>query len=314
MGRKVKLAQNTSIFFDALTHTYLRRGDYKELLGVTSLMKKMGVSPDYSGIPAETLQKAADRGSAVHKAIETWCIRGEAVISEEYADYVIPALEAFKKLELPVLANEYLVSDNENVASSIDIVLDDLTLVDIKFTNKYHKDPVSWQLSIYKWLFELQNPRKKVKCLKCLHWNRERSMWEMLDVQEKPREQVLGLIEAYKDNLPFVPAGQEPVALTPEQRQVVALLEELERRITVLDTQVKEFKRQQEEQKAAVLKFMGEHNLTKWEVSPTLIFTRVAPTTRQTFDSKRFQMDNPKTYEEYLKTSEVKETLKINLK
>ena len=307
----MKLAQNTAVFFDELTHTYLTRGEYKELVGVTGLMKLMGLGPDYSGIPADTLQKAADRGSAVHKAIETWC-KGQAEINEEYADEVITDLEAFKKLELPVLANEYLVSDNELIASSIDIVLDDLTLVDIKTTSKIHYDAVSWQLSIYKWLFELQNPKKKVKGLKCLHLRGGR--YEYVDVEERPREQVLGLIEAYKDGVPFVAPSAQPAQLTPEQQQVVALLEELERRITTLDTQVKEYKKQQEEQKAAVLRFMGEHNLTRWEVSPTLSFTRVAATTRQTFDSKRFQQDDPKTYEEYLKTSEVKESLKINIK
>ena len=313
MGRNIKLSENSAVYFDGLTHTYLRRGDYKELIGVTSLMKKYGLGADYRDIPADVLQKAAERGSAVHGAIETWCKGMEVEINETYAEEVIPDLEAFKRLELPVLANEYLVSDNELVASSIDIVLKDLTLVDIKTTSKVHRDAVSWQLSIYKWLFELQNPKKKVKCLKCLHLRGGKC--EYIDIEEKPREQILGLIEAYKDGLDWAAPGSEGLApLTPEQQRVVALLEELERRITTLDTQVKDYKRQQEEQKAAVLKFMSEHGITKWEVTPTLSFTRVAPTTRQAFDSKRFQADHPDTYGQYLKTSEVKETLKINIK
>ena len=312
MGRKAKLAENAAVFFDEMTHTYLRRGDYKELLGVTSLMKAMGLSPDYSGIPAETLQRAADRGSAVHKAIETWCKKEPVAIDETYADEVIPDLEAFKRLELPVLANEYLVSDNELIASSIDIVLDDLTLVDIKTTSKIHYDAVSWQLSIYKYLFELQNPKKKVKGLKVLHLREGRV--EYKDVLERPKEQILGLIAAYKDNTIFTIDSQDIAPLPEEAKKTMALLEELERKIVTLDAQVKEYKAQQEAQKAEVMKFMKEHMLSKWEVSPTLSFTYIAPTTRQTFDSTRLKKERPGTYAEYIKVSEVKESLKINLK
>lgn len=312
MARKVKLVKNDQVYFDDLTHTYLRNSDDKELLGVTSLMKIMGIGPDYSGIPADTLQKAADRGSAVHKAIETWCKGQPVAINPDYAEEVIPDLEAFKRLELPVLANEYLVSDNILVASSIDIVLDDLTLVDIKTTSKIHHDAVSWQLSIYKWLFELQNPKKKVKGLKCLHIRGGKV--EYVDVMERPREQVLALIESYKDGKPLILEVGDIAPLSPEAKQTMALLEELERKITALDAQMKDYKAQQEEQKAQVLEFMRNNNMLKWKISDTLSFTRIQATTRTSFDSKRFQAEHPEEYSMYTKVSEVKESLKINIR
>lgn len=310
MGRNIKLNKCEGLFFDDLTHTYLTEDD-RQLIGVTTLMKMMGVSPDYSGIPADVLQKAAERGSAVHKAIETWCIRGEASISEEYADEVIPDLEAFKRLELDVLANEYLVSDMTHIASSIDIVLKDLTLVDIKTTSKIHWDAVSWQLSIYKWLFELQNPKKKVKGLKVLHLRG--GQMEYKDVPEIPREQVLGLVAAYKDGTAWVKPEAAPVPITPEQGEALESIRLLEEKIISLDQTLKEYKKQQEAQKAAVMEFMKKHNLVKWTVTDQLSFTYVAPTTRTSLDSARLQKERPEIYEEYRKESQVKESLRINI-
>ena len=39
----------------------------------------------------------------------------------------------------------------------------------------------------------------------------------------------------------------------------------------------------------------------------------VAPTYRETFDSKKFKADNPKMYDEYVKMSSVKSCIKIKL-
>lgn len=309
-GRGIKLNKCEGLYFDELTHTYLTDDD-RQLVGVTTLMKMMGVGADYSGIPAEVLEKAAERGSAVHKAIETWCVRGEAFINEEYADEVIADLEAFKWLELPVLANEYLVSDMTHIASSIDIVLKDLTLVDIKTTSKVHWDAVSWQLSIYKWLFELQNPRKKVKGLKVLHLRGGK--WEYEDVEEKPREQVLALVSAYKDGVSWVKPAEKPIAITSEQGEALEAIRQLEEKIVSLDKVLKDYKAQQEAQKSAVMEFMKAHNLSKWEVSDSLSFTYVEPTTRVSLDSTRLKKDLPEVWEQYKKETQVKESLRINI-
>ena len=53
------LKQNKKVYFDELTHTYLM-GE-KELTGVTTMMKIMGVAPDYGDVPKEVLERAAAR-------------------------------------------------------------------------------------------------------------------------------------------------------------------------------------------------------------------------------------------------------------
>jgi hypothetical protein len=58
-----------SLTFDATTHTYRFEG--RVIPSVTQCLKTAGVI-DYSMIPQDVLQRAAIRGTAVHKACELW--------------------------------------------------------------------------------------------------------------------------------------------------------------------------------------------------------------------------------------------------
>ena len=106
----MELRNNTRVFFDPLSHTYLM-GD-KILTGVTTLMRKHGLSPDYSGIPKATLDKAAEEGTAIHKEIEDYDNGLSVLRTPLIEDYIALC----QQNGLKFLANEYLVSDDESVA------------------------------------------------------------------------------------------------------------------------------------------------------------------------------------------------------
>ena len=69
----------------------------------------------------------------------------------------LPELDNFIKVmadnNLTCLATEYIVSDNENFASAIDLVMQnkkkEICLVDLKRTSELHFEEVALQLSIY---------------------------------------------------------------------------------------------------------------------------------------------------------------------
>lgn len=157
MSEKSKIELSlSSVVFNEVDHTYIYNGSF--LSGVTSLLHRTLFADKYRGISADVLAKAAAYGHNIHEQIELVDTLGV----ESQTPAVLAYLQMKADLNLTTLANEYLVSDEQYIASSIDIVFDDLTLADIKTTSRLDMEYLSWQLSMYAYLFELQNPGLKV--------------------------------------------------------------------------------------------------------------------------------------------------------
>lgn len=152
---KIELSQS-AVVFNEVDHTYSYLGSF--LSGVTSLLHRTLFADKYNGISAEVLAKAAAYGHNIHEQIE--------LVDTLGVESQTPAVQAYLQmkadLNLTTLANEYLVSDEQYIASSIDVVFDDLTLADVKTTSRLDMEYLSWQLSMYAYLFEMQNPGLKV--------------------------------------------------------------------------------------------------------------------------------------------------------
>lgn len=293
------MIHNSFVFFDDITHSYLTdSGAF--LIGVTSLMRKHGLSPDYTDIPEKVLQKAAAKGSKIHKDIEMYC-KGEAV--ESTAE-----LKAFKALNLPVVANEYLISDNEMIASSIDIVLDDYSLVDIKTTSQLHIEPLSWQLSIYAYLFELQNPVLKVNKLYGLHLRGSKA--KMVEVERKPNEEIEKLFQCERDGVIFTPAKRE-LAQTTES--VLLQLKDASSLVGSLKAQLKLAEDTEKALKQYLIAEMEKGALKSLE-NDFVKVTYVAPSERESIDKDRLKEKYPDIYEEYRKVSPVGASVRIKIK
>ena len=155
MTQKIELVKS-KVVFSEIDHTYTLMG--KSLSGVTSMLSRTLFRDKYKGISKEVLQKAADYGHNIHEQIELVDSLGVTSDTLAVQDY----LRMKEELGLTTLEGEYLVSDEDVIASSIDIVFSDLTLADIKTTSKLDMEYLSWQLSIYAHLFEMQNPTLKV--------------------------------------------------------------------------------------------------------------------------------------------------------
>ena len=220
---------------------------------------------------------------------------GKAVIEDEN-------LKAYKALGLKVHCSEYLVSDNEIVATFIDKVLDDCSLADVKSTSSVHRRPLEWQLSIGAYLFELQNPGKKVPHLYCIHVRDGKA--KQIEVSRIPNDAVERLLECercgvvYSDNP--VPAD----ATLALEEQAVVLAEQLDQ-IARLKLAIKETEQASAELQQRLYDYMAENNLD--EMACELgTFVRKAPYTKKALDSARLKKEKPELYEQYLKESEVK--------
>ena len=290
----------SGVAFNQEAHTY-HLGD-KELKGVTGMLSAMLFKDKYNGVSEDVLKKAAAYGSGVHEAVELYHTLGIEDGSDELAKY--------KELVGGVTfeASEYLVSDNENIASSIDLVFTDkdghIMLADIKTTyGGLDRNYLSWQLSVYAYLFERQNPGLHVDSLIGI-WLRKGEGYTSF-IERRPDEEVERLIYEYANGL--------ECSLTKEQTLPAEVLS-LADSIAYWEGEIKKLTAQRDELKEKMLGLMRENNCDKVELDGRVLITRVAATTREALDGKALKADLPDVYAKYLKTSEVKESLKITVR
>ena len=294
------------VVFNELDHTYTNANG-KQLSGVTKLLKEQLFANKYSGVSEATLAKAANRGNLIHRQIEMYeTFHGGALVS--------PELEAYVRLRdewgFTAIATELLVSDEENVASSIDLVFDkdDLAwLWDVKTTSSLDREYLSWQLSLYKYLFLLKNPEVKVGGLgACWLPLPKYGNPKMTLIEEKPVEWVKELIEFYSQGKQWV---NPEIAILEEKEQSLVVPQELTK--TIAD--ILHAEKQAKEAKEQLRLLMEKHGITKWS-NDDFVATIGQPSTTVSFDSKALREADPETYEKYLKSSTRKGSFTVKLK
>ena len=286
----------SQVVFNEENHTYTLNG--KELHGITGMLSRQLFPDKYKDIPDHILKKAAERGTAIHKDCEFADVTGLDPQTTEGLNY----LELRKKYT--VIANEYTVSDNEYYASNIDCVWSkdgEITLADIKTTSKLDKEYIQWQLSIYAYLFELQNPHIKVSHL-CGVWLRDETS-ELIEVERIPIEEILKLLECEKAGTNYLPVKEEKMLIANSAIQTLIEAKQL----------AEMYNKQYKEIENSLLQAMVAHGVKSWEID-SLKATYTPPSESTTFDTKRFQEEHPELYKEYLKKSPRKETIRITLR
>lgn len=293
------------VVFDQINHRYYLDG--KQLRGVTGILSRQLFPRKYDDVPESVLANAKQRGDEVHAECELIDSLGIEPTRDETSNYI--ALRDGNGLTYEW--GEYLISDNEHYASSIDKVyrVDDVTfdLGDIKTTYTLDKEYVSWQLSIYAYLFERQNEGARVRNLFAIWLYKDRH-GEKVDVDRKPDSLVEALLRADIEGRQFEydrPTVHD-CTLPRKYADMAAAIKEI-------DAQAAYWADKRKELMAGVQKEMELAGVDKWE-GMGLSFTRKKDTVRQSFDTAAFKRDHPKIYEEYVKTSHVKGslTLKIN--
>ena len=83
--------------------------------------------------------------------------------------------------------------------------------------------------------------------------------------------------------------------------------------LVVKEQQMKKLKEEYEQMKNSLLEAMEQNNILKIDTDEILI-SYVAPTQSERFDSKQFREDMPDLYDEYVKFSPVKASIRIKVK
>lgn len=152
----MKELYKSPVIFNEEAHTYeLIDGDKGcWLSGVTPIVAWL-FPETYKGIPESILAQAAQYGGMIHKKIE---------LADSMGIVDDPLVQAYVEIKeqrgAKTRANEYLVSDEKRIASSIDLLMENNDIWDAKTTSKVHVPNVTVQTSIYAWLFEEQTGEK----------------------------------------------------------------------------------------------------------------------------------------------------------
>ena len=150
------------VVFDESKHEYWYRG--KQLSGVTGLItKKLGMK-----LPQEFLEEHQEEGAHVHKAVQRWIETGESGSVHPGVRWLVDTIEEHFPVKINQFLSEVLVSDFKRYASAIDIIAErgggEFILFDIK-KGVFKRDYVTWQLSVYKYLFEKYGKRAVRDCV-----------------------------------------------------------------------------------------------------------------------------------------------------
>lgn len=157
MDSRIKAVQ-----FDEKTHTYTYLG--KNLNGITGVIGSI-LGKKYSEASID-VQLGRIYGDTVHKEVEDYYNHGKPTLSSLGAKWVVEELFRFEDKitdsssqdKVVSVESEVMVSDFIATASKVDIVMRTLEgkayLFDIKTTSKFDREYCSYQLSVYKRLYE----------------------------------------------------------------------------------------------------------------------------------------------------------------
>lgn len=288
------------VLFNQEEHTYLNTQTGKVLKGITGTLLKRLNPNKYAGIPQHILDNAAKRGSKVHEEIELAETIGIEPNSQEGRNYL--KLKSDNGLEF--LQSEYTVSDLEHYATNIDAIYDVeenvVDIADYKTTSKFDKESVSWQLSICAYFLELNNPKVRVRKLFGI-WLRN-EIAQLIEVERHSDEEVKTLIKSDTEGIDFDYSPAFPDYIT-----------ENEQSLYWLGKRIKALSEEYDAIKAEVLRKMIENKDKSFDTGNILI-TVVAPSTRETFDSKKFKTEHEDLYSQYAQKSTTKESLKLTIR
>ena len=286
-------------------HTYWDESG-KQYYGITDVIRRHLFPDKYEGVPLDALQQRAEFGTMFHADMAVYITSGGAVDLSFMGGPLKVFMENYSS-GLHFIASEYVVTDGERFASPIDAVDDNGVLYDFKTST--HKDIQywRWQLSVYKYLFQLQNGYEPAG-LRVL-WINKDGEHDLVDIDPIPEAEVVALLEAEKAGRQYVPTAAYIAGKDNRFRAIAMIEQEIVRR----ETELKKIKADADEMKAAVLEAFLANGIKKWDTDFMSITVKDGYT-RQTVDSKALKEQYPEAYNSCLKESAVKPSLIIKLK
>lgn len=279
-------------------HLYSSR-DKSKYTSITTMLRDMGISPSYDSVDEKKLKESVAYGKMIHSEIENYCKLDETGITDELQEFI----KWSKKQRLSFIASEYLVHNSE-LAGAIDLIYQEngeLVISDIKTTSQIHKDSVSWQLSLYRYLLG-----ERIEKATCIHIRPD--LFEVVEIPLKSNEECENLIKSYLNDTRY------QVDLL-KQKDIRTLIE-LQAKLKALDEEKKKIEAIQQRFKEQVCEAMQDRGLLKVELidgDNKLTFNLILSKDKETIDINKLKKEHPELdLTKYTKYTKVKPYVKVS--
>ena len=288
------------IKFDENLHKYTVDG--KEVISVTQLLQKHKITPSYDAVDKELLRVASERGTLIHEEVEKWIESGESGFTEE-AERICDYLNSTADRDSQIISEQIVA--NDIVAGRFDVLYTHakkLVLTDIKTGNTKHLYGWTWQLSLYKYLYEKMYG-KEINSLEILWANGDLTV---IPCEYVGDEKIENLLKAEREGRLI-----SDVDLGVSEEELEDLTELMEE-IKAKEDELKLLKDMVDSVKTVLYGTMEKEGI-KTVDRGNLKITYVAPSCRTSVDSKKLEKEEPEIYKKYVKTTTVEGSIKITL-
>lgn len=309
------------IEFEEKDHIYSVNGEIASI-SVTELLAKHGLAPDYSGINKQKLRESAEKGKDVHKDLENILnIAGYEPTTEQGKQF-----KEWVDKNLDCGVGEQMLGyerDGMIIAGTADVmgISKDRKFViigDHKNTAKFHREYVSWQVSLLDY-FAKRLGKEKVngkllnwkgaKEFYCFHYDPKTGKMTVYELEKVPDEEIEKLLDCEYNNTIY----ERPMLVIDPELQEKYL--QAEAHFMSIEEQAKKAQETRDELRAELLALFEKQGIKSWE-SPDkkLLVTYVVPFDRMGVDSKKLKENYPQAFTECQKLTKVKASLKVTIR
>lgn len=305
--------------FEEKGHIYSVNGEIASI-SVTELLTKHGLSP-YSGAKTSKMKESADVGKEIHKDLEdilnVASYEPKTEQGKQFAEWVKENLDCGVGEQMLGFENNGLV-----IAGTADVmaIAKDKTLIiaDHKNTSQFHREYVSWQVSILDY-FARKLGKEKIngkllnwkgaKRFICFHYDPKTGKMTPHELNKVADEEIERLLDCELHDEIY----QRPMlVIDPELQQKYLQAEE---NFIAFEKQVKAVQKVRDDLRAEMLRLFEEQGIKSWE-SPDgkLLVTYIPQTEQVRVDSTKLKDKFPQVFTECQKLSKVKSQIRVTVR
>ena len=305
--------------FEEKGHIYSVNGEIASI-SVTELLTKHGLSP-YSGANKAKMKESADVGKAIHKDLEdilnVASYEPKTEQGKQFAEWVKENLDCGVGEQMLGFESNGLV-----IAGTADVmaIAKDKTLIiaDHKNTSQFHREYVSWQVSILDY-FARKLGKEKIngkllnwkgaKRFICFHYDPKTGEMKVYELNKVADEEIERLLDCELHDEIY----QRPMlVIDPELQQKYLQAEE---NFIAFEKQIKDVQKVRDDLRAEMLRLFEEQGIKSWE-SPDgkLLVTYIPQTEQVRVDSTKLKTKFPQVFTECQKLSKVKSQIRVTVR